>query len=45
MKSTEIEMKTSIEGLSDRLEVAEERINQFENTWVGIMQYEEQSFR
>lgn len=42
LKSITTEMKNSLEGLSSRLEQAEERINEVEDSLIELFQFEEQ---
>ena len=42
LKSMTIKMKNSLQGLSSRCELAEERINELEDRLIEIMQYKEQ---
>lgn len=41
LKSITMEMKNSLEGLSSRLEQAEERINEVEDSLIELFQFEE----
>lgn len=41
LKSITTEMKNSLEGLSSRLEQAEERINEVEDSLIELFQFEE----